>query len=162
MNESFTAAIVVRSLWAALGVVWVTGVLVGWVVGRLVVCWPVSWDVVVAVDIGTWNLLGESVEGPATETADRLVATQAWKSPWLVTVFGCWEARLVTEATVEPPAIVSRNQVAKIPDGRRRTGRRASIGLLDGAARGTPYTHRRKKKRKNYRRECTGSALAPM
>jgi hypothetical protein len=42
---------VVRSLWAALGVVWVTGVLVGWVVDRLVVCWPVSWDVVVAVDM---------------------------------------------------------------------------------------------------------------
>jgi hypothetical protein len=39
---------VVRSLWAALGEVWV----VEWVVDRLVVCWPVSWDVVVAVDIG--------------------------------------------------------------------------------------------------------------
>ena len=46
-----TAAIVVRSLWAALGVVWVTGLLVGWVVVRLAVCWPVSWDVVVAVDM---------------------------------------------------------------------------------------------------------------
>ena len=44
---------VVRSLLAALGVVWVRGVLVGWVVGRLVVCWPVSWEVVVAVDIGS-------------------------------------------------------------------------------------------------------------
>jgi hypothetical protein len=42
---------VVRSLWAALGVVWVTGVLVGEVVDRLAVCWPVSWEVVVAVDI---------------------------------------------------------------------------------------------------------------
>ena len=42
---------VVRSLWAALGVVWVTGVLLGCVVDRLVVCWPVSWDVVVAVDM---------------------------------------------------------------------------------------------------------------
>jgi hypothetical protein len=30
-------------------VVWLTGVLVGWVVDRLVVCWPVFWDVVVAV-----------------------------------------------------------------------------------------------------------------
>ena len=30
---------------------WVTGVLVGWVAVRLVVCWPVSWDVVVAVDM---------------------------------------------------------------------------------------------------------------
>ena len=28
------------------------GVLVGEVVARLVVCWPVSWDVVFAVDIG--------------------------------------------------------------------------------------------------------------
>jgi len=54
---------VVRSLLAALGVVCVTGLLLGWDVDRLVVCWPVSWDVVVAVDIGTWNLLGECVEG---------------------------------------------------------------------------------------------------
>jgi hypothetical protein len=42
---------VVRSLWAALGLVWVTGLLLGWDVDRLVVCWPVSWDVVVAVDM---------------------------------------------------------------------------------------------------------------
>jgi hypothetical protein len=42
---------VVRSLWAALGDVWVVGVLVGWIVVRLAVCWPVSWDVVVAVDM---------------------------------------------------------------------------------------------------------------
>jgi hypothetical protein len=52
------------------------GLLLGWV-DRLVVCWPVSWDVVVAVDIGTWNLLGESVEGPTAKTADRLVASRA-------------------------------------------------------------------------------------
>jgi hypothetical protein len=53
VKESFTAAIVVRSLWAALGEVWVVGMLVGWVVDRLVVCWPVSVDVdvVVAVDM---------------------------------------------------------------------------------------------------------------
>jgi hypothetical protein len=51
VKESFAAAIVVRSLWAALGVVWVTGVLLGWVVDRLAACWPASWDVVVAVDI---------------------------------------------------------------------------------------------------------------
>jgi hypothetical protein len=30
---------------------WVVGLLVGWVAVRLVVCWPVSVDVVVAVDI---------------------------------------------------------------------------------------------------------------
>ena len=42
----------VRSLWAAERSSWAVGVLVGWVVGRLVVCWPVSWDVVVvAVDM---------------------------------------------------------------------------------------------------------------
>jgi energy-coupling factor transporter transmembrane protein EcfT len=51
VKESFTAAIVVRSLWAALGVVWVTGLLVGWVVDRGDWVWLVSWDVVVAVDI---------------------------------------------------------------------------------------------------------------
>jgi hypothetical protein len=52
VNASFTAAIVVRSLWAAERSSCVVGVLEGWVVIRLVVCWPVSWDVVVvAVDM---------------------------------------------------------------------------------------------------------------
>ena len=51
VKASLTAAMVVRSLWAELGEVWLTGVLFGWVVDRLVVCWPVSWDVVVAVDM---------------------------------------------------------------------------------------------------------------
>lgn len=63
----------------------------------------------------------------------RPVATQAWKSPWLVTVFGRYEARSATEATMEPPATKCRNQGAKIPDEQR-----ASIGLRDGVARGTP------------------------
>ena len=48
----------------------------------------------------------------------RPVAAQAWKSPWLATVFGRWEARSATEATVEPPVTKSRNQRAKIPDER--------------------------------------------
>jgi hypothetical protein len=51
VKESFTAAIVVRSLWAAFGKVWVVGVLAGWVVDRLAVCWPVWGSVVVAVDM---------------------------------------------------------------------------------------------------------------
>ena len=63
----------------------------------------------------------------------RLVATQAWKTLWLVTVFERWEARSATEATMEPPVTKSRNQGAKIPDERR-----VSIGQKDGAARGTP------------------------
>jgi hypothetical protein len=100
------------------------GLLLGWDVDRLVVCWPVSWDVVVAVDIGTWNLLGESVEGPTTKTADRLVAALAWKRPWLVTVLEAYGGRLAIEAIMEPPATVSRNQGSKIPDEWR-----ASIGL---------------------------------
>jgi len=79
VKESFTAAIVVRSLWAALGVVWVMGLLLGWDVDRLVVCWPVSWDVVVAVDIGTWNLLEGWMEGSAAKTADRPVAARRGK-----------------------------------------------------------------------------------
>jgi F0F1-type ATP synthase assembly protein I len=40
---------VVRSLLAAERSIWVVGVLVGWVVDRLAVCWPVSVDVVVAM-----------------------------------------------------------------------------------------------------------------
>jgi len=69
------------------------------------------------------------------------------KSPWLVTLFERCEARSATEATVEPPVTVSRNQGAKIPDGHWLSGRRASIGQRDGAARGTPYLDRRRKKR---------------
>jgi hypothetical protein len=52
VKESLTAAIVVRSLWAALGEVCV----VGWVVDRRDVVWPVLWDVVVAVDM-KWFLM---------------------------------------------------------------------------------------------------------
>jgi F0F1-type ATP synthase assembly protein I len=46
-----TAAIVVRKRLAAERSSWVVGVVVGWVVDRLAVCWPVLWDVVVAVDM---------------------------------------------------------------------------------------------------------------
>ena len=51
VKASFTAAIMVRSLCAAERSSWVVGVFVGWVEVRLVVCWPVSWEVVVAVDM---------------------------------------------------------------------------------------------------------------
>ena len=139
MKESFTAAIVVRSLLAAERSSWLVGVLVGWVVVRLVVCWPVSWDVVVAVDIGTCDLLKGWMEGPAAKTADIPVATQAGKSLWLVTLFERLEARSATEATVEASDTLSRNQGAKIPDERR-----ASIGQSYGAARCTPYVDRRR------------------
>ena len=103
VKASLTAAIVVRSLWAALRSSWVVGVLVGWVVVRLVTCWPVSCEVVVVVDIGTGNLLEECVEGPAAKAADRLVAARAWKSPWLVTVLEACGGRLAIKATLEPP-----------------------------------------------------------
>ena len=73
-------------------------------------------SVVVAVDMGTWDLLEGWMEGPAAKTADRLVAAQTWKTPWLATVLSRWEARSATEATMEPPARKSRNQGAKIPD----------------------------------------------
>jgi hypothetical protein len=50
--EGAAAAIVVRSLMPADHSVWVAGVLLGLVVDRLVVCWPVSVDVVIEVDMG--------------------------------------------------------------------------------------------------------------
>ena len=72
VKASLTAAMVVRSLWAELGEVWLTGVLVGWVVDRGGWFWLVVGSVVVAVDIGTWNLLGECVEGrPPRLLTDR-------------------------------------------------------------------------------------------
>ena len=48
VKESFTAAIVVRSLWAALGEVWVVGLVA---VDLLVDCGGVVGAMVVAVDI---------------------------------------------------------------------------------------------------------------
>jgi len=126
---------VVRSLWAALGVVWVMGLLLGWDVDRLVVFWPVSWDVVVAVDIGTWNLLEDWMEGSAAKTADRLVAARVWKSPWLVTLLQAYGGRLAIEATMEPPVTVSRNQRLKIPDKREKgAGLRDQWASAEGRA----------------------------
>jgi hypothetical protein len=103
----------------------VVAVLVGWVVDRLAVCWPVSWEVVVAVDMGTCGLLEGWMKGPAAKTAARLVAAQAWKTLWLVTFFRRWEARSATEAAMEPPVTTSRNERAKITglEGRFLSGR---------------------------------------
>ena len=91
----------------------------------------------------------------------RLVAAEVRKSHWLATVLKAYDGRSATEAIGGSPVTMSRNQGAKIPDGRLAIGRRACIEMSDGAARGTPYLDRRKK-RENYRRDRTGSALAPM
>jgi hypothetical protein len=49
----------------------------------------VSVDVVVAVDMWAWILLGGGKwEGPAAQTAGRPVVARAWKSPWLVPLLG--------------------------------------------------------------------------
>jgi hypothetical protein len=79
-EDDQAAAIVVRSLWAALGEVCVVGLVVGWVVVRLAVCWPVSVEVVVAVDIEVCVSI-EKVRGLSVTGESR-------KTPWLVTVFG--------------------------------------------------------------------------
>jgi len=84
-----------------------------------------------------------------------LVAAQAGKSHWLVTVLEAYDGRSAIEATVEPSALLSRNQGTEIPDGRR-----ASIGMRDGAARGT-HIHI-EERRKNIEKNRTGSAVAPM
>jgi hypothetical protein len=68
VNESFTAAIVARSLLAAERSRCVVGLFVGWVVVRRELVWPVSWDVVVAVDIGARDLLEGWMEGSAAQT----------------------------------------------------------------------------------------------
>ena len=68
-----TAAIVVRSLLVAERSSWVVGVLLGWVVDRLVVCWPVVGSVVVAVGIWMNGFLVEEMEGRPR----RLVAARA-------------------------------------------------------------------------------------
>jgi len=81
----------------------------------------------------------------------RLLAAWAWKTPWLVTVSARWEARSAIEVAEEPSGSKSRNQQATIPDERCLAGRPASIETRDGAARGNPYTYRRKKRKKEGR-----------
>jgi hypothetical protein len=61
------------------------GVLVGWVVDRLAVCWPVSVEVVVAVDIGCAGIYLLKMVGWKARPR-RLVAARAGKSHWLVPV----------------------------------------------------------------------------
>ena len=51
VNASLAAAIVVRSLWAALGEVWMTGLLLGWVVVRLELVWPMLMEVSVVIAV---------------------------------------------------------------------------------------------------------------
>ena len=63
-----------------------TGVLLGCVVDRGDWFWVFVGSVVVAVDIGTWILLGSWMKAPTAKTADRPVAARAWKSAWLVTL----------------------------------------------------------------------------
>jgi hypothetical protein len=53
------------------------------------------------------------MEAPAAKTAGRPVAARVWKSPWLVQVLKAYGGRLAIEATMEPPAAVSRNQGVK-------------------------------------------------
>ncbi len=133
MKARRTAAIVVRSLLAADRSSWVVGLLVGWVVVRRELVWPVVGSVVVAVDIGF--VISLKVGWKAR--LPRLL-TDWWrfglgKSLWLVTLFGRWEARSATGATMEPSVTQNRNQGVKIPDEQR-----ALIGQRDGAASGTP------------------------
>ena len=106
---------------------WWVGLWTGWLcAGRCRGMWWLLWTLVRAISLKV------GLEGPAAKTADRRVATQAWKSPWLVALFGRWEAQSAIEATMEPSATMGRNQRAKIPDERS-----ASIGQRDRAARGT-------------------------
>ena len=73
MNESFTGTKVVLSWLAALGVVW-----------RGISLMVVGW------------------KAPAAQTADRLLAARARKTPWLVTVSRANDGRSASEVTLEP------------------------------------------------------------
>jgi hypothetical protein len=98
-----------RSLLAAERSSWVVGVVVG---GAVV--WPVS--VVVAVDIGTWDLLEKWM--------GRTGRVDGWrhdrkKKPRLVAVLEAEDGRLATEVTMEPSATKRGSRGRKTPaDGR--------------------------------------------
>jgi hypothetical protein len=70
------------------------------------------------------------MEGSAAQTDGGT----GWKTNWLATVLGRWDARSATEATIETPAAVSRNRGAEIPD--EMGGLLSGRGM--GAARGNP------------------------
>ena len=86
MKARRTAAIVVRSLLAADRSSWVVGLLVGWVVVRRELVWPVVGSVVVAVDIGFVISLKVGWKARPPRLADRPVAARLGKSLWLVTL----------------------------------------------------------------------------
>ena len=73
VKASLTAAMVVRSLLAALGVVWVMGVLLGWVVDRGDWFWLFVGSVVVAVDMWPLKEVGGMAEKACMQT--RLVGS---------------------------------------------------------------------------------------
>jgi hypothetical protein len=75
VKASLTAAIVVRSLLAAERSDWERGVLVDWVVDRLVVCGPVVGSVVVAVDmlLIVWGLFGIPPMGTCVPHSDGVL-----------------------------------------------------------------------------------------
>ena len=94
---------VVRSLLAAERSEWRVEVLVGWVVDRGDWFWLVSWDVVVAVDIDTWNLLGENVEGPTAKTGGGT----GWKNPLAGDGFGGEPLISTSVAFSRLPAVIN-------------------------------------------------------
>jgi hypothetical protein len=65
--------------------------------------------------LGAQNLLGC---GWWKARPNRLAAVRAGKSGWSVTISEAYDGRSAIEATIEPPAAMSRNQVAKISDER--------------------------------------------
>jgi hypothetical protein len=80
-------------------------------------------SVVVAMDIGTWDLLGRSEwEGPAAQTGGGTIR----KSPWLVTVLEAKDGRLATEATREPSATERGSRGRKMLVDRRLNGARSA------------------------------------
>ncbi len=81
MKARRTAAIVVRSLLAALGEVCVAGLVAGWVVGRLVMVWPVMGSVEVAVDI--------CVRGISLKVVGWKARPRSWWRRWLGKPLGC-------------------------------------------------------------------------
>jgi hypothetical protein len=144
VKESFTAAIVVRSLWAALGEVWVVGLLEGWVVVRLAVCWPVACDVVVAVDIGTCDLLEGWMERPAAKTGGG----EGWEKSLAGDGFEGLR-RAISHRGDRGAVCHHAPDSGRENPGRTPTDRAAGFCRdEDGAARGTPYTYRRKKRKK--------------
>jgi hypothetical protein len=111
------------------------------VVALLVVCWPVSWDVVLAVDIGARDLH----EGWIGARPHILVAARAWEIPLAGDAFWALGSPISRWGDYGAVGHPERESGGEYP------GRTAGFyGQSDGSHEGYPVSRLKKKEEKNF------------